>query len=122
MKVISFAWWQALFISSLFMLCACSPKAGDKIGFDLEGLSKEGLVDGVSLAYEFCIPNGDEYTQQVAAIDANVNFHSRGRGRIQCQKGQLLCMSDTQQKNPKRVLRRLAKLPFVKEIQRTFFE
>lgn len=106
----------------LFWLTACSPKQSHKINFDTQQLSKEGLVDGVSLAYEFCIPNDSIYVKKIKNIDANVVLHPGSQGRIGCGKQQVLCISNTHQKNHLKVLHSLSKQTFIEKINRCFFE
>lgn len=97
----------------------------DKITFDLSAISPKGLIgppNGLrSVSYEFCIPAQRETIKQVQAIDATVQY-SRSRGRIGCQPNQYLCIGHTHQNHWREVLLNLAKLDYVKKIDRFWGE
>lgn len=121
-----------LLLALLFCVsCAKVPKTAGpdvwrKVEFDLSQLDADGLrgpPDGkVSLAYEFCIPKGDLYREQVRAIDSTVQFMGGSRGRIGATKQQCLCIGYTHQKGHRDVLRALAELPYVDRIIQCHFE
>lgn len=106
----------------LLPLIACSAAPSPKIGFDTTQLSSEGLLKGVSVSYEFCIPNDAIHRVKVKNIDPKVTFQEGSRGRIGCGKGQLLCLSHTHQKDHQKILKRLAKQGFIEKIEQCFFE
>lgn len=97
-----------------------------KIGFDINAIDKEGLVGEpgakVALNYEFCIPAHNSYINQVRQIDSSLQFHKKSKGRIACSKAEWLCIGSSHQEYAKMKLQRLAELPFIKRIERTYFE
>jgi hypothetical protein len=112
---------------------ACQPvpsadhsSAMDKIAFDLDTLDENGLYgppDGKrSLDYEFCIPTGDTYTQEVSAIDPSAQFFPQSRGRIGCGEGQVLTIGNTYQVNYETILIELANLDYIDRIQQVDWE
>lgn len=101
-----------------------SPPAG--IGFDLGRLDDRGLQGppgGLrSLDYEYCIPEGTGYRDQVLAIDPSARVLPGSRGRIGCGSGQVLVLGNTHQPRFRQVLQALAELPFVERIVECVFE
>ncbi len=88
--------------------------------FDNDGLA--GPPGGkISANYEFCIPAAEKYLSQVKKIDGTVQ-RSGGKGRVQCSDKEWMLIGSTHQPNFQRVLFKLASLPFVKDIQETFYE
>ncbi len=98
--------------------------AEKKMDFTFSKLNKKGLIKkrGTSLAYEFCIPNKDEYLDKVKAIDSTIAIYKSSKGRIGCGENQLLCIGETADKDYKTILIELTKLPYVKSINESFFE
>jgi hypothetical protein len=100
--------------------------AAASIGFDLGRLDESGLYgppDGLrSLDYEFCIPVGTPYRDEVAAIDPSARFMPGGRGRIGCGPGEVLVLGNTHQPGFREVLAALASLPYVARIAEAYFE
>ncbi|NJL46644.1 MAG: hypothetical protein HC929_02960 [Leptolyngbyaceae cyanobacterium SM2_5_2] len=98
----------------------------DKIGFDLGELDENGLygpTDGKrSLDYEFCIPQGNAYAQEVLVIDPSVNFFPQSQGRIGCTEQQTLAIGNTHQPNAQLILMELANLDYIDRIQRVDWE
>ena len=96
------------------------------IAFDLNRLDAAGLQgppDGLrSLDYEFCIPQGQGFRDQVAAIDPSARVQPGSRGRIGCGPDQVLVLGNTHQDDYREVLLGLARLPFVERIVEAFFE
>ena len=90
------------------------------IAFDLNRLDAAGLQgppDGLrALDYEFCIPQGQGFRDQVAAIDPSARFQPGSRGRIGCGPAQVLVLGNTHQAGFREVLLGLARLPFVERI------
>lgn len=98
----------------------------DVIGFEVCDLDAQGLIgppDGKrALDYEFCIPAGEGFTEEVRAIDATASFQPGGRGRIGCGPEQVLVLGNTHRPDFFFVLQRLAELPYVERIERAWFE
>ncbi len=117
-------------VAALAVLLAFGPgvtlAASDTIGFDLNRLDSSGLYgppDGRrALDYEYCIPEGQNYRDRVAAIDPSARFQSGSRGRIGCGPGQVLTLGNTHQSGYRQILLDLAELPFVELIVEAFFE
>lgn len=114
------------------LLYACStqkppenPDAWKKIKLDFKQLDADGLagpIKGkVAVNYEFCIPAEDNSWRQVHKIDPTAQKNT-GKGRVGCKDTQWLVIGNTHQKNYQRVLFQLASLPFVTQIQQTFWE
>lgn len=111
-----------LFLLLLLTIPTCHTPTSSKITFDTISISDNGLLNGVSVAYEFCIPRDSLNLKQIKKIDANVEVHVDSPGRIGCTDEQWLCISNTQQRHFRKVLRRLAQQGFVERIDRCFFE
>lgn len=116
------------------LLTACQPMpspetnddAAEKITFNLDEFDDNGLYGAAdskrSLDYEFCIPEGNEYAQEVKAIDPTVNLFPDSAGRIGCTEDQTLAIGNTHQENFRLVLMELANLDYVTRIQRVDWE
>ena len=88
--------------------------------FDKDGLA--GPKDGkISANYEFCIPRSEKYWKQVKKIDPTAD-RPGGKGRVACTDKEWMVIGATHQPKFQRVLFELASLPYVKEIQETFYE
>jgi hypothetical protein len=102
------------------------PEDAAKIELDLAELNDEGLKgppDGLrAVSYEFCIPNRPEYEAEVRRIDPQIAITPGARGRIGCRPDQVLCIGNTHQPEFRRVLFRLAALPYVERIVEAHFE
>jgi hypothetical protein len=98
-----------------------SSSAMDKLAFDLNSLDENGLygpADGKrSLDYEFCIPSGDTYAEEVSTIDSSAQFYPESRGRIGCGEGEVLTIGNTHQANHHLILMELANLEYIDRIQ-----
>jgi hypothetical protein len=96
------------------------------IAFDLAGIDQNGLIgpeDGKrAVDYEYCIPNDSNAAAEVRAIDPSARIMAGSRGRIGCMSEQLLVLGNTHQPGFRRVLHRLAELPYVQRIEQAFFE
>ena len=96
------------------------------IGFDLHDLDTEGLIgppDGKrAVDYEFCIPVGAAFMDEVSAIDTSARFYRTSRGRIGCGPDEVLVLGNTHQPDFAVVLHQLANLPYVEHIQRAWLE
>jgi hypothetical protein len=92
---------------------------------DFKQLDTAGLAGPpkgkVAVNYEFCIPAEEKNWRQVHKIDPTAQKNP-GKGRVQCKDTQWLIIGSTHQKNYQRVLFQLASLPFVTQIQQTFWE
>jgi hypothetical protein len=97
-----------------------------KICFDLNRLDDRGLQgppNGLrALHYEYCIPDRPAAVQAVAAIDPTLAIQRGSPGRAGCGIQELLCLGHTYQPNYGTVLRRLAELPWIRDICEAFFE
>ena len=117
-----------LFFCSLYLSCANQKilHPSPKIGFDINALDKEGLIgppDGkVAVSYEFCIPAHNDYVSQVRKIDPSLKIHKKSKGRVACSKAEWLCIGNTHQEYARMKLQRLAEMPFIKRIERSYFE
>ncbi len=88
--------------------------------FDNDGLA--GPAGGkIAANYEFCIPASEKYLSQVKKIDKTAE-KSGGKGRAGCSDKEWLIIGSTHQPNFQRVLYELASLPYIREIQETFYE
>jgi len=96
------------------------------IRFDLDRLDADGLQGPPAglraLHYEYCIPARPEAIREVTAIDPTLQIQQGSPGRAGCGAGELLCLGHTHQPGHRKVLERLAALPFVVEIHEAFFE
>ena len=129
--MISFKWTAAvlLFFCLLYLISCANQKIlhpSPKIGFDINALDKEGLIgppDGkVAVSYEICIPAQNDYVNQVRKIDPSLKIHKKSKGRVACSKAEWLCIGNSHQEFARMKIQRLAELPFVKRIERTYFE
>ena len=116
----------ALLAACASCTCLTKPDPMHKVELDLARLDADGLrgpPDGkVAVSYEFCIPNTAECRAEVKDIDRTVQLMAGSRGRIGCRDGQCLCIGATHQANYRRVLRRLAGLPYIDRIVECHFE
>ncbi|MDX5437668.1 MAG: hypothetical protein LPK03_10760 [Pontibacter sp.] len=100
--------------------------AAAKIAFDLMQFDENGLygpADGKrSLDYEFCIPAGETYSQEVMAIDPSLTLFPDSPGRIGCTDAETLAIGNTHQENFQLVLLELANLDYVERIQQVNWE
>jgi hypothetical protein len=91
-----------------------------KVGLDLSRLDGRGLAgpaDGkVALGYEFCIPAGAAYADEVRSIDPSLELMPGSRGRLGCGPGEVLCVGNTHQPDWRGVLGRLAGLAYIDSI------
>lgn len=114
----------ACLVAGCGALGSASPRGG--IAFDLEAIGDDGLVGPVTgrraVDYEFCIPVGDGYADEVRTIDASAQVMPASQGRIGCRRGQVLVTGNTHQDGWRYTLERLAALRYVKRIVRTDFE
>lgn len=121
----------AALIGAIVAGCSTAQPSGpattdSKIKFSLDRIRPDGLrgpPDGlVSVAYEFCVPAGEAFYQQVRQIDPSVKFYPGSRGRIGCAPGQALCIGETHQPGWRQVLLKLAAQPYIAEIRECYFE
>jgi len=99
-------------------------QAESKMNFEFSKLYKNGLIKkrGISLAYEFCIPNNETYLDKIKEIDESISIYKSGSGRIGCSNNEILCIGETHNKDYKRILTQIAELEYVKSINESFFE
>lgn len=99
-------------------------KAEEKMNFNFSKLNKHGLtkVRKTTLAFEFCIPNETEYLNEIKSIDESIAVYKSSDGKIGCGKNQILCIGETAGKDYIKILISLTKLPYVKNIDESFFE
>jgi hypothetical protein len=97
-----------------------------KLGFDLADLDESGLIgppDGkVAVSYELCVPKDQKLVDEVRSIDPSIAIHADSRGRIGCSPAEVLCLGSTHQHSFREILERLCALPYVRRIERTWFE
>jgi hypothetical protein len=97
-----------------------------KLGFDLDELDENGLIgpaDGkVAVSYELCVPKDQKLVDEVRSIDPSIAIHADSRGRIGCSPAEVLCLGSTHQRSSREILERLCGLPYVRRIERTWFE
>lgn len=99
-------------------------QAEEKMNFSFSKLDKKGLIKerGTSLAYEFCIPNNEQNLNKIKSIDETIAVYKSSKGRIGCGKDEILCIGETVDKDYKKILIEISKLPYVKSINESFFE
>ncbi len=89
----------------------------------LDGAGLLGPADGKrALDYEYCIPAGRAYEEQIVALDPTARVRPGSRGRIGCGPDESLVLGSTHQPDPERVLDRLAALGFVHRIVPAWYE
>ncbi len=96
------------------------------IGFELGDLDAEGLIgppDGKrAVDYEFCIPAGAAFIDEVRGIDPSARFMAGSRGRIGCGPEEVLVLGNTYRSDFAVVLQRLVELPYVERIEQAWYE
>ncbi len=97
-----------------------------KLDFDLDELDENGLIgppDGkAAVSYELCVPKDQKLVDEVRSIDPSIAIHADSRGRIGCSPMEVLCLGSTHQRSFREILERLCGLPYVRRIERTWFE
>jgi hypothetical protein len=98
----------------------------DTIGFDVSIIGPDGLIGAAdarrALDYEYCIPDDPDALAEVQAIDASATAQPGARGRIGCGAAELLILGNSHQPDAVDVLRRLGELPYIRRIERAWFE
>lgn len=93
-----------------------------KIKLDLDEIDENGLIgppDGKrAVAYEFCIPVNRKKRREVHKIDRSVQFQLGPTGRSGCS-GQYLCIGNG---GTKKVILRLARLEYIRQINPCYWE
>jgi hypothetical protein len=96
------------------------------IGFDLSLIGPDGLIGAAdarrALDYEYCIPDDPRVLAEVQAIDPSARPQPGVRGRIGCRVGEVLVLGNSHQPDAVDVLRRLERLPYIRRIERAWFE
>lgn len=123
-KLSIFTLFTLIFFSCSVFKSAEVKTAEKKMDFDFSKLDKKGLIKkrGTSLAYEFCIPNNETYLDKIKSIDESIAIYKSSKGRIGCSDNEILCIGETAGKEYKNILIELTKLPYVKNINESFFE
>lgn len=124
-----------VFGSLLLVICcwACSrkivpedPAVWNKVKLDFRNIDNQGLAGPengkVAIHYEFCIPAETKFWKQIHRLDSTAVRQKGARGRVGCGGDQWLIIGHTQQARYKRVLYELARLPWVKTIEQTYWE
>jgi hypothetical protein len=105
---------------------AAAGSCSGKLDFDLAELDENGLIgppDGkVAVSYELCVPKDQKLVDEVRSIDPSIAIHADSRGRIGCSPMEVLCLGSTHQRSFREILERLCALPYVRRIERTWFE
>ena len=98
----------------------------EKISFDLAELSPEGLIgpaDGRrAVDYEFCIPQGEEYRQEVQRLAPGIRFMPGSSGRSGCSQDEVLCVGSTVGPGSRETLCALSQLDYVERIRPCLWE
>ncbi len=102
-----------------FWLTACAG-AEKKWDFDPEMLDKQGLVNGVALDFEFCIPPSAR--SEVLGIFPEISFYPHSPGRIACSEEELLSIGNSLAPGFKEKLAQLGELSYIKRFARTYWE
>ena len=93
-----------------------------KIEFDHQAIDANGMHQGVSVDYEFCIPREQKNIDEVKAIEPEVLISQTSQGRIRCSRPEYLCIVSTRDATWKEKLFRIAALDYVKRMIRTYYE
>jgi hypothetical protein len=105
---------------------AAAGSCSGKLDFELAELDDNGLIgppDGkVAVSYELCVPKDQKLVDEVRSIDPSIAIHADSRGRIGCSPMEVLCLGSTHQRSFRDILERLCGLPYVRRIERTWFE
>ena len=68
------------------------------------------------------MPKDQKRVDEVRSIDPSIAIYADSRGRIGCSPAEVLCVGSTRQRGAREVLEKLCTLPYVRRIQRTWFE
>jgi hypothetical protein len=103
------------------------PAAWSKIKIDLSefnnnGLRKDPGGERSSIHYEFCIPASEEIYKEVYKIDSTAIYYKGSKGRSACSDKEWLCIGSSRQPGFKKVIQKLAELPYIRQITETFWE
>jgi hypothetical protein len=97
-----------------------------EVTFSLDGLDEDGLAGDTgakrAISYEFCIPFGKLFQEEVIGIDPTASCTAGSPGRVHCGSLELLCMGSTHQPDFRDTLDSLAELPYVQRIDALEFE
>ncbi len=98
----------------------------DKVWFDLSALDADGLIgpaDGKRyLDFEFCAPARRTTLAQLKSIAPELDCYRQSPGRSGCGVEQTLCIGSSVMAEFRATLCRLSALPYVRLIQRTWWE
>ncbi len=95
----------------------------NKIMFNYTAVDNTGLKhEGVNVDYEFCIPANDASAKRVLHIEPRANIMKKSKGRSACSDREWLCIVSNHEEGWKKKLFAMASLPFVRQINETFYE
>jgi hypothetical protein len=97
-----------------------------EVTFSLDGLDENGLAGDTgakrAISYEFCIPFGKRFKEEVIGIDPTASCIAGSPGRVHCGPLEFLCMGSTHQPDFLHTLDSLADLLYVQRIDAMEFE
>lgn len=98
-----------------------------KIRIDLDKFTTDGYRthpggEKSAISYEFCIPSSDSIYAVVLAIDPTAAVMKGSKGRSGCSEKEWLVIGSSRQTGFKDVLKKLARLDYIKKITETFWE
>ncbi|MBZ0201455.1 MAG: hypothetical protein K8I03_00405 [Ignavibacteria bacterium] len=98
-----------------------------KIRIDLEKFTSDGYRvhpggEKSAINYEFCIPASDSVYAEVLAIDPTAGVLKGSKGRSGCSEKEWLVIGSSRQPGFKDVLKKLARLEYIRKITETFWE
>lgn len=76
---------------------------------------------GQLVDYEFCIPDNETVWKELMLINPSLK-RTASKGRSNCGKGKVLVLGNTDNKDYKIMLCKIANLDYVKEVNQTFWE
>ena len=116
-----------LFFFVLFSSCTGSQNQSPKIKFNLSEFTDNGLRrlpkgELTPINYEFCIPADEKILQDIRSIDTTACVYKGSRGRSGCTDKEWLVICSSYQPGFKKVITKLVKLKYIREINETFWE
>ncbi|MCE2571979.1 hypothetical protein [Motilimonas eburnea] len=99
-----------------------------KANFDLADIDNQGLANGVTLDFEFCLANQEALINEVKALYPQLQVMKASRGRIGCevdsngQGSQVLVIGNTGVDNYRAHFNELLLHPSIVRIERTYWE
>ena len=92
-----------------------SPQVMEKIGFDINQFTNDGLQNGQAIDYRFCVPRANQAVAAVTAIDFSAQVRPEQGG---CGEREVMMVGNSHQDGFKTIVVGLARLPFIKKIER----